>query len=260
MGIPNHPSGAQLIGTLMHEFLELYHAGASLKQLLGEYDPAMKTWENKDASLMRNMMINYDKYSTISKSDPHMTHIPRLGDKGTSFMFEGGDENELQDHTWMKSHGVLLAGRPDLIYQQDGVIYVVEHKTSKDRWDPWRFRVNNQIKLYHMIVSRNFPGHKVECIIQVLRKMPGTRSDVKDVIQRVRISDISVRDTTAMTEQTLDEMIACREYPYGTCDGWDDWCPYTDECGAGDNILRVNQAINRMSCISDMLGGDGKWK
>jgi len=260
MELPNHPSGAQLIGTFMHEFLELYHGGASLKQLMGEYDATIRTWEERDASLIRNMMINYDKYHAIAEHDPHIPHIPRQGiDKDIDFMFEGGEEDELQDHTWVASHDVLLAGRPDLIFKHDDVVYVVEHKTSKDRWAPWRFRVNNQIKIYHMIASRNFPGCKVECIVQVIRKMPGTRSDVKDIIQRVRLNDICVRDTTAMVEQTLDDMVSCKEYPYGTCDGWDDWCPYTDQCGAGDNILRVNQAINRMSCIEGMLGGDGKW-
>lgn len=249
MGInASNPSEAQAFGSIVHEFLELYHKGVSVDDLMSNIEIQSYLLSEREATLLKRMMVNYVKFEEHILTDPSLKSIVIPRPDEAEFLFE----QELEDDTFAHL-GVIIRGRPDFIYKKDGVITVGEHKTTSEPWPLWRFGVNNQVKLYHMMASRTFPGIPVRVLFNTLIKTPGTRTeDITRLFQRYELTNINVRDTTVMTEQVLRDMQEITCLPYSSDQYECQWCNYNTMCAQGDNILGIMEFHERFKWMNDI--------
>ena len=241
MKIPLVDSINMEFGRIWHEFMELYHMGASLSDFWKEFELYV-TLPEKEKSMLKNMMINYQKYDTIMNEHDleRQRRIPRPDE--TEFFFEKKFENS----KLFFDKNITLVGKMDMAFLKDGVLTVVDHKTSSGQWSAPMLMLNPQAEFYHVLLSHAFKDdlefgnvESVEFLWNIAIKKPGTRSEIMGLFQRERIIYNSVRDNLKPIVQVIEQMETYTDLPFRSSGPMCNQCSYLSLCMSGNNMANV---------------------
>lgn len=186
---PNRPAIALWFGTGIHHALEMWYSGQGdiAWHFRAWYEKELKRLEESQAVLWdeqkqemeatyelgRDMLLNYVQWARVAdyKDGTGFKRVlyterefavPVPGEDGQPYHFTDG-----KGQVWE----MWLVGRLDMVVEDfDGRIWVLDHKTSKDRLDEEILILDDQMTLY-LWAAQQILKHPIEgCYYNVLRK------------------------------------------------------------------------------------------
>lgn len=202
---PNRPAIALWFGTGIHHALEMYYSNEPFndgdKELSMASDPykcvdlhwrdwckkeiarieesQVALWDEQKEELQKmvelgsGMLQNYITWAAKEDSSTangfkevlyteREFEVPLLNDDGSLFIFKDGN-----DQQW----AIFLVGRLDMVVKDfEDRLWILDHKTSKDRLDPEILTLDDQMTLYLWAVQQIIGSPLEGCYYNVLRK------------------------------------------------------------------------------------------
>lgn len=187
---PNRPAVALWFGTGIHHALELWYSGQETdiaKAWLDWYDTELARLEESQTSLWdeqkkaleetrdlgQKMLEGYEIWASVEDYKPQFgfkkvlyterefaVYVP--DEHGQAYRFTDGKGQEWE---------IWLVGRLDMVVEDfDGRVWVLDHKTSKDRLDEDILILDDQMTMY-LWAAQQILQHPIEgCYYNVLRK------------------------------------------------------------------------------------------
>ena len=187
---PNRPAVALWFGTGIHHALELWYSGQETdiaKAWLDWYDTELARleesqtvlWDEQKKALEetrdlgQKMLEGYEIWASVEDYKPQFgfkkvlyterefaVYVP--DEHGQAYRFTDGNGQEWE---------IWLVGRLDMVVEDfDGRVWVLDHKTSKDRLDEDILILDDQMTMY-LWAAQQILQHPIEgCYYNVLRK------------------------------------------------------------------------------------------